>query len=777
MLKSKCLFTVALLTVIAAAMPAAYGAPTVHFLAAGSSAMFQGFEIATVNSIGPLAVAANAPGGSVHHYTFKSTCPGLCLSVLHDPRTNGTPPIPDEPSNVWVVWTCPPAGCTGSNAVDVWAYHQVDSTVGVRSILSRANSGVGSAVLSRLDAGTSGTGTVVADQAVDAVNPALLDNGVAKGSGSEAASCPVGGVACDDKYIPGDVWSAISGAAGAQINVGMTDIRPEDAKAATKRVAGPVSNNVSLGYGTVGSQLITSAILSAYSNTQAQGVEFGLPGLPDPFNNVPVPPSMTVIPVGQSPILFIANRGNAAGLGAPDTATGDPFAFTNLVDTGNNPLGQLFSGVNCSGSNPAFTDNSGNASLTASGLANFNVNLVIREPLSGTMNTTEWTSFRTAANNSPVGSATYLDATGYAHISGAAGGVSQEYNVKPTDNPLNKGCQTGGTRKRAIGTGELIKSGIKAAGDNLGYAFFSFGNVDPIKGPANKFGYLTIDGVDPIFVAYNGADTAQAAAGNFGGLPTCNPGVSCNKGSVWTAGVDFPNLRNGSYRAWSLLRAICDTADTHCTGDAFGANALIQQVQADISTNKPKSVADFLPYDDIKYVRSHYNLLGGTSHAQPFVHYFNQPMINPGTLSSPPNTLDVAQTALENGGDAGGCILPLNTAAPGSTGFNANDTVIKVTSVTLFNSTGTKYAYTDVSGTPLATLAGLGKPVKISITGFPTAGHNGVKSLVAGSVSGGQFKVTGNVGPLETITPPAAGNGAAGNGFNAAGAGVVQCNQ
>src|SRR5207245_1066698 len=97
----------------------------------------------------------------------------------------------------------------------------------------------------------------------------------------------------------------------------------------------------------------------------------------------------------------------------------------------------VFSGSSCSGS-----DLGGGAG---------DIDAYLREPLSGTMNTTEFNVFR------------YPDASGQ----------SQETGVNPAaanNNPLNLACGGGGNRKRAIGTGDEV-NGVKnnTTNDAIGY--------------------------------------------------------------------------------------------------------------------------------------------------------------------------------------------------------------------------------------------------------------------------------------------------------------------
>ena len=159
---------------------------------------------------------------------------------------------------------------------------------------------------------------------------------------------------------------------------------------------------------------------------------------------------------------------------------GQPGFFTNMAQ-GN--LQSLFSGADCESN--AFGD---------PGPLDVPVVVVLREPLSGTMNTTEYTTFYTSSSH-----------------------VSQETGINladPNTNPLDLTCTAGGgVRVRAIGTSQEV-AGVKSNTflpnpDTIGYIFFSYGNVSSIAGSPD-YGYLQFNGVDPINASYTNGE-----------LPTC----------------------------------------------------------------------------------------------------------------------------------------------------------------------------------------------------------------------------------------------------------------
>ncbi len=713
----KSIFAAFVATAAIAVVPAANAAPTLHFAASGSSAMFQQFAISVVNDIAP---TVGGVAGTIHHFTIKGSCgdsllAGLPCVGIKDTRNNA---IPVETATYWVAWVCADNPCTGADATDVWFYDQVDSTVGVRTYLAGAQSWV---------AGNTQTG---GDAAGNLINAKLF------AYGDPTGACGGGNLTCDAASIPADVYAAIN---KAVLNTGMTDIRPEDAQFATKRAnsTSTLSPWTGLGYGGGPNTLIGASIQSSFSSTFATPVAFGLPGSNDPFTNNPVPNTIKVFPVGEEPILFIANRSNANGLGY--AVGGVPF-YNNVVDNAStspasyapSPIGQLFGGVTCSGSSPAF--GLGGAVPPA---GDFAVNPILREALSGTMNTTEFSSFRTFGGN--------LHNVGGSEVSNSNVQVStsQEANLVTTAgnapvNPLGGGPAANppgtpcvmfggsglGSRYRAVGTGEEVGkpggTGVGLKADSIGYTFFSFANVSNL-GNSPNYGYLTLDGVDPIFANYAGGDPGEPGNGK---LPTCSvlnnggPG-GCEKGDVWTAGNYFPHLQDGTYRAWSLLRAICDTAAAHClkSSDAAGTEAIIAAAQDDIHNSSASSVADFLPFSDdgsfgptgtnfgdARFIRSHYafnSAIGGGSDKYPFTHTTPSFSILPAGLNA--DQANGVGGDPEAGGDAGGCIVNAFTASGVPT------TQIFTPTLELVNANGgtkTKIFYTPLGANALVGVCG-----------------------------------------------------------------------
>jgi hypothetical protein len=761
MKRNTSLFAVLVLAAIVAVVPAA-SAQRVHLISAGSSAVFNATGIAAYNdlAIGTAAapgivmtapctgqgVTTNGVTCTASHWSLGSS---LAAANVHDGRVNQ-----NEAGNLWIVWvtcttvgpgTCP-AVIGPNGTTDIWADLSLDSTVGLREYLGR--DAAGNASIYQLP-GPFGAGA-------NKINHLLFVGGA-----SDTAVAP-----------PADVITALN---NQPLTAAWTDIRAEDGVQATNRIIqncpaagcntagiagepvqanpcpssdtgvpgaavcnGPVYfHSYTLGYGAGAFPALANTgtpIASFWTASVANPVLFALPGVNDPITGHAVPGTIQHYAIGESPIIAMANRTNAAGLGQllvgipacnglnnntdnvvcvndpanggpvanggsglgfgtaanPETAAGNSYAIRDLLDqhpfpaqagvfanttySSNNPgsglcfnpgfsatgqckvvrrpLGALFGGNLCETVSQAFTWplDSALAGIRpgyapTGGQTVAPVYLMLREALSGTYNTFEYTEVRRFG-----GTAGNFNWDPVALTWGYQAYLSQEDNVdgsiaaSPT-NPLNETCTAAfadpgaeGMRFRSIGTGEVVSGAGTSAGaghggiyngvtvgaavntDVLGYLFFSFGNVNPSVPagaqiiPRNPhFGYLMINGVDPLFANYNntGANPGQPATAaaplSWGELPNCTPGggagvPDCTAAAVWNGGPTYPNLRNGTYPSWSELRLICDPgpAAGACSvaQDAFGAEALIQNIQGDIHFSRLGGVPDFLPFSD-----------------------------------------------------------------------------------------------------------------------------------------------------------------------------------
>jgi len=418
-----------------------------------------------------------------------------------------------------------------------------------------------------------------------------------------------------DSTPPTSIQNLFTGS-GVSINAAASDIRPEDALFATCRansqLGGGSDGLAGLGYGVNSSgacpttfdnsHLVGSDVKSGYpgSSSGAHVVAFNISGK-DPFTGTRIPSGIETVSVGGEAVVFIAERDHE---------------LSGAVNASDANLQNVFSGSNCNASE--------------FGLSSNPIEAYLREPTSGTMNTTEASVFRYPFN---------IDNSGKSQETGVSGN---------SNNPLEAGCAGGGgSRFRAIGTGEAVKSVQNSFANNghdgVAYAFFSYGNIASIASQT-KYGYLTVNGVDPIFHVYGGGpkvDPGQPTTpGNLPGvtdLPTsCGGNFPCPESKIWGAkapgkGLSLPNVRNGSYKAWNILRVISN-------GTALAnARKLIENSQQFVVT----AVPDYIPASKVT--------AGG--HTDPGMlllrsHYL-QEGVKPINISA----------AGDKGGDMGGCIL------------------------------------------------------------------------------------------------------------------------
>jgi hypothetical protein len=588
---TKAAFAALVLTAIVglAAMASAQG---LEFLGVGSSAMFNTFAVAAFSDI-----CSARTGSDCHHYSIsgKNSADGQNFAQAKDSRNNS---IPVEAGTLWIVWD------NNTNPVSVWAYLSVDSVVGNRMFFAnpRAQLQVDSGVLS----GNPGQNKVPA--AIMLNRQTNADQG-------------------DDSAVPQAVLTAVQ----ATFTAALTDIRPEDAKFATNRILAAFAANTSgLGYNNGGAascfQAPDSWTVSANLGCPIYGtwgakatpVQFALTGK-DPFSGNSAW-KYTTIPVGAAPIVFVYNATDAAGLGA--LGSDGNVAFKNInhynaLEVFNGTLGRA------QDLDPSLTQ----ALQGQGGSPNPGVNVILREPLSGTMNTTEFNVFRTIGEQKEI-----------------ASGASQEAGVDIRNsctlgsncpNPLALPGPGGSMRFRAIGTGAEISGvsgvgGVKNLADAIGYAFFSYGNVNPLAGPSGVGRYVTLDGSDPFNAGY-GAYSFDGNSYAPGQLPLCT--APCTQ----AAGASFPNVRNGGYPAWSLLRLVTDASGANLSN----AQALVAAAQNEVNN----TVADFVPF----VCTDTHGLCTGEPGLQVFRSHFT-----PTGVSGAPHNGVVKNEA---GGDVGGAVF------------------------------------------------------------------------------------------------------------------------
>ena len=407
------------------------------------------------------------------------------------------------------------------------------------------------------------------------------------------------------------IGTSSSGAGDIHVNVAFSSLRPEDALYATTRALATLNTTNWAGLGYKGPTVnIGAPIFSAESTLASTPVKFALSGGTDPISHKVVPAYKT-IPIGAAPFIFVLNNGGAFSSSTANLITGvgthGPFPLAHLVD-----------GTTTADTHNAAFGGNGDAAGTP-------LTVILREPLSAAANVVEFTLFRSTGNATD----------------------SQEKGVNdPTRapfNPLNLPAPVQGSRVRAIGTSEVVGT-LKVTPNSIGYIAFGFANASKLSGA--NWNYLTLDGVDPLSIP--GTTNQELPNGSVTNAPT-----------VWPSTPSFPTLRNGTYKAWSISRAVVAATDS----DPYGPSVLAQFAQ----DNVDDTVADFVPFhtsdgrDGLEVYRSHFPQ-SGVALAK----------VSNGAATLP-NILDGGNTlggGAEAGGDVGGAIQgPFNYAYPTANGF------------------------------------------------------------------------------------------------------------
>ena len=522
---------------------------TLQFLGGGSSALFL--------ELGQAAVALTGTPTTACYWTHNADTTNV---LARDARTS-TPT--DENGKVWVVWTIGGTGgtCTSpASGFQVYMYMSLDSVLGDRCYFENDGSGTPGCVQ---------IFTVAANAA--GLSPSLLGSGYT------------------DTAIPSGVISAIN---NKHWFVAGTDVRPEDAKYASLRMftacgtsigrapfGGGLTTTFGLGYQTSTTGVGTT-LQSFYSTTTFHVLDFNITGN-DPIKTTQPVPSYSVSTVGAQPIVVAVAPAGGTGIGAATDING--FTLATFYE---GVLGRATDLVGPTTSDP--------------------ITVLVREPLSGTYNTFEY---------SVSNSSQFKDSQDDFNCSG---------NVV-NSNPMNlqgTAGQVASFRRRVIGTSEMTAQ-IQAATSSdqrLGYFFWSAGNASKFTATNGK--YLTVNGIDPLQNAYSD--------GVFPGVDSGHP----------LSNVTFKWLNLGDYPIWSALRLV-STSPT-----PGGVTSLISAAQTLNSTQ-----FDFIPLSNLQVWHSHFALPAINSGIQA-----NGATINPAT----PNDLcsPSGGAILESGGDAGGSNVP-----------------------------------------------------------------------------------------------------------------------
>lgn len=380
--------------------------------------------------------------------------------------------------------------------------------------------------------------------------------------------------------LPASIATALNKAA---VNAAGTDIRPEDAEFAITRATTPCGTAVASGSQYLGLGYANGSTIGSYfSSSTFNVIKFSLPA------------SYTVTPVGATPVLIVVN-GNGDSTG---------FSQSTITNLSSQTLAYFLDGTN------SYADQALPSNPSASG---DKIEVLLREPLSGTYNTLEYNvpNDLTSKTSQDVG---LNQPAAQKNCNGTA----------PKTNPLNIATPSGGARQRAIGTGQEL-SEVIALPNSLGYGFWSVANYKGFTSSAAPYAkYLTIDGVDPLLksgVAYTGA------------IPLT--------GSTELGNVDLHTTAQGTYPIWSLLRLV-NVGSSAPAAVSQLATAAGNFVSFGSSTSRP----DFITPANLKVVRSHFIPPAGAG--------------EPTTAANGHVGLtNSACTASEAGGDVGGVVYTL----------------------------------------------------------------------------------------------------------------------
>jgi hypothetical protein len=564
MMSGKKLMVALLCAAAMCAVTSTANAQGLKFLGVGSSAMFQTFGVAAFNDL----CISQGGAANCHHYTVNGkTSGGNNFAQVVDSRGSGA--ISPEGGNLWVVWD------NSTSPATVWAYLSVDSIVGNRAFFAvpRAQLQVDSSV-------TTGN-------AKNLIASVLFDDG----NGNPVA---------DDASLPSAILSVIQ----STFTAAGSDIRAEDAKLGTNRMLTNLDTAklTGLGYNQAGASctpngtfptLIGCPVKSSYDSSVATPVQYAIKAK-DPFTNLAAW-KFTQLNVAVVPEVVLFNVSDANGLGKTD-GSGNPL----LKNLNRFTLASVLNG------------SLGRAQDLDTGLAGNTTALtvILREALSGTMNVMELSIPRSLAMQ-----------TSAPTLASQEAGINLANSCNPgvnCPNPLFLPGPGGSHRERGIGNGQVTNGisgntvgGVKNTANSLAYAFFSYGNVSKFTGSGGTVRYVTVDGVDPFNASY-GTNVFQSISYGPGQLPACNAPCPLPNGT------SYPNVRNGSYPIWNIVRLITDNSGPNKTN----AQALITAAQAEVNAKVP----DFVPFvcttnskcngePGLQIFRSHYKITGITTTA------------------------------------------------------------------------------------------------------------------------------------------------------------------
>ena len=640
------------------------GGANLKFVGVGSSAQTNALAYAAKGVVSGTSHTAN----SYALISFKGT-------TITDKRATKT----DTGLTTWVVYDP-----SATAACDAYVYFQTDSGVGVKNFFAYET--------------FTSSSTITGKQffkSVAAAYPTLPALPIALGSliPGLADGCFISGVACGSGNDPNGVPQTISDALNltpeayvnqngtgtppgalsycgnvstvsvisqfyCKFNAAGTDIRPEDALFATTRaltayngIVPPATKGGTLtgfGYGASsagcsgGTAQNGCGILDSFNqNAVFNVINFKLSGT-DPIA-LGTLPKYTTLSVGAAPMMVIVGNEDSANLGKTFT---DAAGNTNYTynDINRETLAQVFSGYLA-----CVADLQSSSASLSGGIP---LQVIHREPMSGTYNTFETTAVRTyyggptsnattANSNSDSGQEQFNAPSVFPSHTGAtdctfSSGLYPNANCfnpmylshDGTNIKVGSQCQgsSGGTapglpiRLRTIGSGMAVKAVIGSLNGGssadtkvfnpIGYAFWSYGNMNPLCSSISgdtcagtwKGHYLTVDGIDPLFATEGGEfDNGYGNPGNPAPRnKTYNPNGAFNPPTCdFTIAnpncfsIPFTHIYDGKYPLWSLLRTVTFAP---VSGKNVTPVGVLDMIANEETASVTSGLSDFVPF-------------------------------------------------------------------------------------------------------------------------------------------------------------------------------------
>ena len=452
---------------------------------------------------------------------------------------------------------------------------------------------------------------------------------------------------CGQKGTPG------SKTAYCYFNAGHTDIRPEDGLYATTRALSSynTTNGMSgLGYnqaacGSTGT--LTKVVGCPIYDSFAKKAVFypnSFSLKTDPYTSAAVP-GYTTLSIGAAPQVVFVNNADTANSGFGATQTDGSYLHKNI---NHKVLAHVFDGTDsCTGDLLATTPTPSafDGTIPGSGQP---IQVVLREPMSGTYNTFEFTAVRilsgsaaSAIGQSKISTLTWisddqssqeidlrnnLGTTGPAFNFNTGTGCPGNSQTAPDGtaecgDPLlvhtgTCGGTTKGLRLRSVGGGEEIAAtlGLDNTGgsqvvDGIGYSFWGYSNFKPgasgctgtgtsgdVTCSTNVGHYLTVDGIDPLFQTEGGAlDATPNPSGPYN-FPQCGLIQKVAGYTFPCQQIPFNHVYDGSYPLWSLLRLVTfdNVGTTQQTPE--GVINLVGYAQLEAAPGSAEQLSDFVPF-------------------------------------------------------------------------------------------------------------------------------------------------------------------------------------